>query len=164
MSNISISLIELLIKGIPEGLLDVLAIYILTKTPFDKKKYILISSIFIVTTYLIRWLPINLGVNTMISLLVLVVIFLCTTKIDLTKLIKSIISMAIILITCEEINILLLIAIFGKNSAQELLSSSIGKSLYGSPSTVFFAIVIFIIYFVIKKKAKNTNTDNTQIE
>jgi hypothetical protein len=52
MSAFLSSLIELAIKGIPEGLLDVLAIYIFTKTPFEKKKFLFVSAPFIIAVYI----------------------------------------------------------------------------------------------------------------
>lgn len=80
MSSISISLVELLVKGIPEGLLDVLAVFILTQQKFVLKKYVIISVVFIISNYLVRLLPINFGVNTMIGLLILVLLFVFLRK------------------------------------------------------------------------------------
>lgn len=157
MTSISISLIGLFVNGIPEGLLDVLAIFILTKTPFNKRKYLLISFCFITLNYLIRLLPINYGVNTMLGLLVLVLLFM---RIDIQKLIKSSIAILIALFTCEQINLFFLFLIFGKEKILELfkdkdvvlIQDTISKALYGIPSTVLFAIIIFIMYLITKKK------------
>lgn len=160
MTSISISLIGLFVNGIPEGLLDVLAIFILTKTPFNKRKYLLISFCFITLNYLIRLLPINYGVNTMLGLLVLVLLFTLFMRIDIQKLIKSSIAILIALFTCEQINLFFLFLIFGKEKILELfkdkdvvlIQDTISKALYGIPSTVLFAIIIFIMYLITKKK------------
>ena len=94
---LKLSWIELLMKGIPEGFLDVLAIYIFTNTKFEKSRYVILSVLFIASTYLIRLLPINLGVNTMLGLLVLILIFIVGCKAEPPKVIKSVIVMAIFL-------------------------------------------------------------------
>ena len=157
MSQLSISLIELLVKGVPEGLLVVLAVFILTKTPFDKKKYALISILFIIITYLIRLLPINFGVNTMIGLLILVLLFVLIVKTDVPKLIKSTITILITLFVCEEINVLFLYLILGKEKLDTILSSPMSKALYGTPSTILFGIAIYVMYRIMKKKDLNTS-------
>lgn len=159
MSPFIASLIELLIKGIPEGLLDVFALYVFTKTPFDKKKYFTTAGIFILIVYIIRWLPINYGVNTMLNLLVLIVLFVTIHKSDIKKIIISVIGITVILFISEELNILLLTAIYGLERTAELLTSTLGKTLYGIPSTIFFAAMIFGYYFI--KKKRDARLDNT---
>lgn len=157
MSSLSISLIELLAKGIPEGLLFTWAIFIFSKTPIDKKKYLLISILTILTTFIIRRLPINYGVNTMLSLLVTIILFIVICKVDIPKVIIAVIGVTIILFISEELNILLLRAIYGTEKTIELLTSTMGKSLYGIPSTLFFAVLIFIAHRIIKKRDASKN-------
>lgn len=152
MSTLSISLIELLAKGIPEGFLFTWAIFIFSKTPIDKKKYLLISTLTILTTFIIRRLPINYGVNTMLSLLIMIILFVVICKVDIPKVIISVIGVTIILFISEELNILLLRAIYGTERTIELLTSTMGKSLYGIPSTIFFAIILLVAHRIIKKR------------
>ena len=41
-TSVSLSILELLIKGVPEGLLVVWAVFIITDQPFERNKYLLI--------------------------------------------------------------------------------------------------------------------------
>jgi hypothetical protein len=160
MSAFLSSLIELAIKGIPEGLLDVLAIYIFTKTPFEKKKFLFVCAPFIIAVYIIRWLPINYGVNTMLNLLVLIILFVAVNKTEISRVIISVIAVTVLLFLSEELNILLLTTVYGTSKTAELLTSTLGKTLYGIPSTIFYGIGIYISYSIIKKrdtKKKNKN-------
>lgn len=152
MSSISISLIELVVKGIPEGLLDVLAVFLLTRQAFVIKKYIIISVVFILSNYLIRLLPINFGVNTMIGLLILVLLFVFFTRTDVPKLIKSTIIILITLFLCEMANVAILTLIFGQAKLDEILLDPLLKAAYGVPSTVLFALSVFIMSKIVKKK------------
>ena len=111
MSGISVSIAVLLIKGIPECLIVAWAIHVFTNTPVEPKKYFLLAGIYILTTYLIRLLPITLGINTVLSLFVLIFAFQIIHKAGLAKVIRAIISSVIILILTafsEVFNVILL--------------------------------------------------------
>lgn len=164
MSDISISPIQFVIIGIPQGFLFVLATYIFTKTKFNFKKYVLISSIVTVLTYLIRFLPITIGVNTMLSLLVLIMAFLIVYKFDLPKIAELIVSVIVIFFiigVSELLNEIILNLIFGKVQSQALLNSGspLIRSLSMIPTNIFFAAIVLIIYLILsgKKNKKDKN-------
>ncbi|NLT39914.1 MAG: hypothetical protein GXX89_05545 [Clostridiales bacterium] len=155
MNQISINLMMVLIKGIPEGLLSVLAIFMFTGTKVYPRKYFLISAILIVATYLIRFLPIALGVNTVLSLLILIISFQIVCKTQMSKMIRTIAAAActfILIAVSEVFNMLLLTAIYDRATAESLLNSEDGitQSVYSIPSTVFFGIFVLIGFLVIK--------------
>ena len=159
MSDIAVNIVMLLVKGIPEGMLAVLALHIFTRTPLDKRKYLFLSFVYITATYLIRFLPIALGVNTVLSLFVLIITFQFTYKARLSEVIRTIASSAVILIiiaVSEVLNMFLLIALYGQSKAEELLSSNNGivQSIYTIPSSIIFAFFIFIGYLILKKLEK----------
>jgi hypothetical protein len=157
MTNLAISLPQLLIIGMPQVFLFVLAIYIFTGTKFDIKKYIIFSAVITVLTYLIRFLPISLGVNSMLSFLALVLLFLITYKFDLPKIIRLTVSVIItFMFICisEIINEIILMLAFGKVRTQDLLNSSseLMRSLFMIPTNIIFAIIVFVSYIVLSKK------------
>lgn len=162
MANISISLIQFLIIGIPQGFLFVLAIYIYTKTKFNLFKYLLLSSVFTVITYLIRFLPISIGVNSMLSLLILILMFLILYKLDLTKIIKLIINVILIMLVISALEIIneLMLQSFGVS--QKILNASVPltKSLYMIPSNIMFAVFVLISYLIMKNPLKKESEIN----
>lgn len=165
MSRFSLSLIELLIEGIPESFLFVFAVYIFTKLKFDIKKYLLISLALVVVTYITRWLPINLGTHTMLTLLVLIVLFIVINKVSLQYVVRSIVSvitLAVILVVSELLNLLLLIVLFGRQESEELLNSNspIIKDISKIPSIVIFAAIILICHIVLLKLDKHKKDQN----
>lgn len=164
MSDIAISPTQFFIIGIPQGFLFVLATYIFTNTKFNFKKYIFISSIVTVLTYLIRFLPITIGVNTMLSLLVLIMAFLIVYKFDLPKIAELIVSVIVIFFiigVSELFNELILNFAFGKAKSQALLnsSSSVIKSVSLIPSNIIFAVIVLIVYLILSNK-RNKKDEN----
>jgi len=164
MNGIAVNIIVLLIKGIPEGLLVVLALHIFTRTKVDIKRYLLLSFIYITAIYLIRFLPITLGVNSVLSLFVLIIGFQVVNKPQLSQAIRTIAFAAVILIlvaVSEVLNMLLLTVIYGEAKAAELFNASDGliKSISATPTNVFLAIFIFIGYLILKKKDKRKIAD-----
>lgn len=160
--NIQVSLEMLLMKGIPECFLVAWAIHFLTNTKMERNKYLLISIIYTTATYLIRFLPITLGVNTILSLFVLIFTFQVVHKADLAKVTRAVISSVIVLIltaVSELINALILSAIFGREQADALLrfSDNMTRSLSSAPSTVILAGFIVAAYFITKKIQKQRN-------
>jgi len=158
-----ISILELIIKGIPEGFLDVLCIYVFTRTSIEKKKYILQSIITVLAIYLIRQLPINYGVNSILSLLFFAILFSFIYKMPFSKIIKAGMVTIIIIFICELINVYLLYQVFGSELTQQLLSESVSKSICGIPSTVLFALIILISSYILKRIDKHRKGINGEI-
>ena len=84
-------------------------------------------------TFVVRFLPINVGVNTLLSLSALVIFSIVLCKIELSKAIKSAIVIYIILFICEIINVGGLMLIFGSDKADALLTETTSKTLYRHP-------------------------------
>jgi uncharacterized membrane protein (UPF0136 family) len=158
----------LLITGVPQGFLFVLALYIFTRTNTDIIKYVIQSLILIVVTYLLRFLPINLGVHTMLILLALIILFMAFNKVSLAKFVNAIVSVviiAIIIIITELLNVLFLDLVFGQAETNILIyhSSPLIKSLSEIPSNAIFALIILASYFVLAKIDKNKKVKNGAI-
>lgn len=163
MNGISVGFITLLIVGLPQSFLAILAFHFFSDTKVNTKKYIMLSLLCALITYLFRFLPIELGVNTVLTLLIMIVAFQFAYKTELSRVIRVIVSavVAFILIAVSELaDMLLLTALFGSyDKASELLNSEDGliKSVSVSPSNLFFAAFIFIGYFILKKTRKRKN-------
>ncbi|MCE5195947.1 MAG: hypothetical protein LLG09_02285 [Negativicutes bacterium] len=162
MDGIAISVTQLIIKGIPEGFLMMLALHILTGTKIDAKKYFLLSSVYVILTYLIRFLPITLGVNTMISLLTMILLFQLTYKTQLGKVVKSVVSAVLIMtfvMISEILNMLILYTIYGQSKAEELLNfgSELTQSLVTIPSSIFLALFIVLSHVILTRLEKRKN-------
>ena len=156
MEGISISLAQLLMKGVPEGLLMTLAFHLFTNTKIDKTKFFTLAFTNILITYLIRFLPITRGVNTILSLLALIVLFQITYRSQLNVVVRSIVTAVAVMtmiIIAETLNFLMLFAWFGAEQAEDILNngSEFLKNAVAIPSTFLLIIMIFSSYWFMKK-------------
>jgi len=65
---LKISIVELIIRGIPEGLLFMWACGTLSKTKILLSRYLVSTIILVVVSYNVRNLPISIGINTLLIL------------------------------------------------------------------------------------------------
>jgi len=164
MGNISVNIPVLLLVGIPQSFLTMLAIHLFTQTKIAAKKYIILSVLFITITYLIRLLPIAIGVNTVLTLLATIMLFQFAYKTELSKIIRTIVStiVAFLLIAFSEVlNLLFLTLLFDQTKATGLIYSNdeLTKGISVASSNIFYAVLIFIGYFILKRINKGTNKD-----
>lgn len=164
MNNISVNAIVLLVYGIPQSLLTVLALQVFSRTKLDARKYLLLTLVFTTATYLIRLLPIALGVNTVLSLFVFILAFQFTYKTQLSRAIQIIASAiaAFILIAVSEIlNILLLSLVYGYDKAIGFIGSSDGltQAISAIPTNVLFGVFILIGHLILRAAEKREMKD-----
>ena len=156
MNGISISLTQLLMKGVPEGLLMTLAFHLFTNTKIEIKRFTFLGAANIIIPFLIRFLPISLGVNTILSLLTLIVLFNIVYQAQLTTVVRSIVTAVVVMtmiIIAETLNYLLLFAWFGSERTEGILGngSEFIKNAAAIPSTLMLIIMIFSAYWLMKK-------------
>lgn len=159
---LKITLLEFLLRGLPEGFLIFFAVYAFSKTDINIKRYIISSIIFITAVYLIRLLPIQYGVHAILNIIVIIVLTVNINKISIIKSIKASIMTVILEFICEGINVFIIQHIF-KVDIVYLLSESSLKILYGIPSLLIFAIIVSTYYFYVARRKKMMEVINGEI-
>ncbi|WP_343762840.1 hypothetical protein [Clostridium oceanicum] len=134
-------------RGIPEALLFILAIYLLlNKSVKENKKLYIISSLIVsISMYLIRLLPIHFGVHTILTITVYIIVFVLINKIEINKAISYSIIVMMILSIGEFINLSILNSIF-KSNINAILNNKLLKVILFYPSLIIFMGVILFIY------------------
>lgn len=144
---------EIFLRGIPEILLIIWGIYVITKTSINMKNYILSSIIVVITTYFTRMLPIYMGVHTFIIIFFTICI-MATTGIPMVKSIYGVLLMFLIVSLSEFLNMVIL-NLLNINTNIEVINP-VTKSILGVPSLVItYLFIIAIRYFVATKKGIN---------
>lgn len=141
--------IEFFLRAIPEGFLFIFAIYVFSKVKIDKKKYIISSLIFSSSVYIIRMLPISYGVHSILSMLFLVFFSILYNKIDVVKVIRSIILIYIIQFLSEGINMVIIKFI---PNFEILFKDPIYKTILGLPSLIIAGLIVITFYIIFKKR------------
>jgi hypothetical protein len=148
---IRITFIEFLFRGIPEGFLFLLMFYELSKTKIEYKTYILSSFICGTLSYLIRMLPIQLGINSMLNICIMVLFCVKIIKVNAKKTIQIVMFIYILEFICEFFNMLMIIYVF-HISLEDAFKSPILKLIYGSPSLIMFTFSIYLVHIYMNKK------------
>jgi hypothetical protein len=148
---LKISMFEFLLRGLPEAFLFVFASFALTKTKLDMKKYIFASLILASIAYLVRFLPIQYGVNSILIIFVIVVLMNVINKTNMITAIRTGITIIIIEFICEGINVFLIQIIFNIDMNYVFSNANL-KVLYGLPSLAIFAIIMIAYYSKLKSR------------
>lgn len=142
---------EFIVRGIPEEFLFVLAIHAFSKTGIDLKKYLLSGVLTSIMIYLIRLLPIQYGVHTLLGLMMLTILVNFINKIDAIKAIRAAIITFILCFVFEALNITFLKFVL-KKDLNSMLSDPISKTLYGLPSVIIFGVLVIVYYYRLSKR------------
>lgn len=149
--------IEVFLRGIPEILLIIWGIYVITKTSVNMKNYMFSSMIVVIATYFTRMLPIYMGVHTFIIIFFTICI-MAATGIPVVKSIYGVLLMFLIVSLSEFLNVVIL-NLLNINTNIEVINP-ITKSILGVPSLVItYLFIIVIRYFTATKKEINIFED-----
>jgi len=140
---------DFVIRGIPESFIFILAIYALSNTKLNVKRYVISSLLLSACEYSVRLSPINYGVHTILDIFITIIIVCSINKIDIILTIKASLITTIVLYIFEGLNVLLLSLIF-KDKLEEIMLVTILKEICGMPSLIGFAIIT-IIYYLRKR-------------
>lgn len=151
-----LSLLELFVRLIPEGIIISFALYILSNVKIDKKKLLISGVIFGISIYLIRLLPIHFGVHTILLIIIYIVISVNFNKINLLKAISSSLVTLMILSACDFINFFMIVHVFNI-SIEYLLKDPLTKTLLGLPGLGLFFIIILVFYKIKYKNSEESN-------
>ena len=143
--------IEFILRAIPESFLVIFAIYVFSTTTINKKKYIISSILFATIIFMVRLLPINYGVHTILALMLLLMLTTKYNKIDVMKSISSVLILVLIQFLAEAINILIL-NLTPNINIDILLEDPVFKTLLGLPSLIIISLIVYLFYKVNKKK------------
>jgi hypothetical protein len=153
---LKLSMIELFLRLVPEALFLILAGYAFSKTKVNRSKYILSSILFGSINYLIRLLPIDYGVHTILGLICYVILLNKINNISLIKAIQVSFISTIIMFICEGISIAIIQFVL-KKDVNAIFSDPLLKIIYGVPSLLIFGCIICAFYFVFLKRRSSYN-------
>jgi len=147
------SLIEVLLRGIPESLILAWGIYVLCSKKIDINLYLFTSFLVVISMFFIRLLPIAYGVHTSLGIIMIIIITSFVNNIPVIKAISSTLILMILLSICEWLNIVILENLFMIN-LQKAFSIPLQKNLCGIPSLILLALIIYVIQIYVNKRNK----------
>jgi len=145
---VKMSILDLIVKGIPEVAIFVLGIYAFSKTRINWKQYWTVVPIVFVATYIIRMLPINYGVSILLSVILTSILGIAIIKITFLQAIKASLLTIVAVLIGEGVNFYILQVAYGSQKTLEIMGDPIAKTINTIPSTIVFGLIIFTVYYV----------------
>lgn len=140
---------------IPQGISFILAIFAFCKVKIPKKQFLLSSALMIVIIWLVRQLPISMGVNILPNILALVALSYGINKLPLTRAVIGSFGVTIIMLCIELLDILVFALIYGQKRFDILMQDDMFKTTMAIPSMIVFSGLIIFAYFYRTRKRKN---------
>lgn len=105
---LKLTVFEFLIRLIPEAFVLMFALFMLCNIKVVMNRYVVSSILLGVFEYIIRFLPINYGVNTILGIFIMIIIMYKINNSDMIASVKASLIITIVLFICEWVNVLLL--------------------------------------------------------
>ncbi|MBW9171429.1 hypothetical protein K2F43_09430 [Clostridium estertheticum] len=157
-----LTLLEVVLRILPEEFLVIFAVYVFSKTVINVEKYMKSSIIYIIAVYVIRFLPIQYGVHSILNIIIIIILTVNINKISIIKSIQASLMTVILLFICEGINVFIVQYVF-KVNVKYVFSQPLSKIVYSTPSLVIFALIVFTYYIYLVKKNKLSEVMNGEI-
>lgn len=141
-------------KLIPETFVLIWGICTISNKVISKKIHIIYCILISIETYVVRLLPIHFGVHIIINN-IFTICLLIIAEISIDTAIRSTLLMTLLLLISEVFNIRLL-EIFNVNIEVQFKIPGV-ESLLMLPSLLLFTLFIYLIKFLLRKKADKIN-------
>ena len=153
--------LELLVLAVPECLIFVYGVYKLNNKPMREKRFWLSAFLMVLVGYLVRLLPIQFGIHTLVIIMVFIIISAYINRIEIFKATTTILLLFIIRLATEWLNFVILNTIFNISS-EDLFNDPVKKVIYTLPSSLLFFIAVFIVYRLKNLKTKNIKSEKKE--
>lgn len=150
---LKISGFEFFVRILPEAFIFIFAAYAFSKTKVNWENYSVASLLLGGSVFIIRMLPINYGVHTILNIIIQTIIVAMICKINMIEAIKCAIITAVMLFISEGINIAVLKLFLGDGISNVFTNPTL-KTIAGLPSIIFFAVIIIGYYIYLLKRKK----------
>lgn len=154
-----LSALDVFIIGIPQVLLMLVSISLLSGQKIILKKFLISCLILIFTTVGVRMLPINFGIHIVINVTIIIILSVLVSNMNILIAIKASLYTTILLFSTETISVLVLNIVFDGNF-QQMMEEPLTKTLMGIPSLILMGGFLINYYYYKKRVAKNRNEEN----
>ncbi|HEY5560827.1 MAG TPA: hypothetical protein VIK72_03565 [Clostridiaceae bacterium] len=148
---IKLTLLEMLLRGIPEAFIFIWATYILSKTKFNSKRWFISGLTLGIAGYFIRLLPISLGINSILSIILMIVLSILISKMTFKTAVSVCMAVMVIEFISEFLNMILIQYVL-KLDIKYIMNNLELKLIWTLPSLIFTCLIIISIYYIGKRR------------
>ena len=146
---LKLTVFEFLLRLIPEAFVLMFALFMLCNIKVVMNRYVVSSILLGVFEYIIRFLPINYGVNTILGIFIMIIIMYKINNSDMIASVKASLIITIVLFICEWVNVLLLNIVL-REKLEIIMNNSVLKTIAGIPSLLCLATITWTYH--LKKR------------
>ena len=152
METLQLILFEYILGYGLQAFIIIFGIHTFSKQNIETKKYLLVSTMVAIITFLVRQLPISFGVHTIIDMLAFIILCIVLLKMPAIKVIRSMSIVLALLLISEMIGVLIEGAVFGSDRYQNMMNNPVQRAIVSVPINLLFLLLVTLFYYILKKK------------
>ncbi len=152
MGRIEIVLIKYILGFGLQSFILVLGIYAFNKQKMVFKDYIITSILVTIVSFVMKFLPITVGVQTIMNMLFMYLVCVSYLKMPPYKTIRSTSFCVVLILLCEMIVTLTAVMIVGQDQLQIIINDSLKRNYIGALANIIFSIIIISFYYRLVRK------------
>lgn len=156
-----LTVLEFLLRNIPESLIYMLFSYLFANKDIDKKRYFVSSLLFTITKFWVKHLPIDCIFYIITTVALYIPICALINKLYVYKVVHSIVFIRLVQFIFEWVNIVVLVNIF-KFDIQIIFKNPLMMSLYLIPSLILLGLMVLLFHIYKTKKEGRKNVFNSK--
>ncbi len=152
MGIIELFILKYILGFMLQSFVLVLGVHTFNKQKIVLKEYIMTAVIVASVSYIMKFLPITLGVQTIMNMIFMYLFFVTYLKMQPYITIRSTALCVVLILISEMIVTALTVLIFGQEQFRTMINDASTKHYIGSMANIIFAIIIMLFYFRLKRK------------
>lgn len=152
MGNIEIILIKYILGFGLQSFVLVLGVYTFNKQKVILKDYLITAVLVSIATYLMKFLPITVGVQTIMNMIFMYLVCVIYLKMQPFKTIRSTSFCVVLILLSEMVVTAFAVMTFGQEQFQTIINDSSQRHYIGTLANIVFAVIIISLFFILNRK------------
>lgn len=152
MDKLQVIIMQYILGFALQSFLLVLGIYTFNRQEIVFKDYILTSIIVTITSYIMKLLPITIGVQTIINMLFVYLICVVFIKMTPYKTIRSTLMCLVLILFCEMIVTAGAMFTMGQELFEIIINDPIKRTYIGVVANIIFGLLVLVSRYILRGK------------
>lgn len=152
MENIEIILVKYILGFVLQSFILLLGIYTFNKQKVILKEYLLTAILLSIVTFIMKLLPITVGVQTIMNMIFMYLVCVIFLKMQPYKTIRSTSLCVVLILISEMVVTAIAVMIYGQDHFQIIIGDPSQRYYIGTLANIILAIIIISTYFIMNRK------------
>jgi hypothetical protein len=137
-----------------QSFLTVFGVYTFNKQKMNCKEYLFVSFLVSIETFIMKLLPISVGVQTLMNIIFIYLIFVTYLKTPPYLTIRTTALCFVLILLSEMIVSAGIVALYGNTEFQNIANNPNTRHYIGVLASIIFGFIIFVSYSLLKRKGE----------